>query len=182
MPTFSDAQIQEALGQRFKVKRYGLPGFDGQFVGIRALSDTEMDACRVRATEHVKKSKMAERLEIAVDPTFFDRALHREIVAASFRDPDNHEAFYFSKADDVAQFDAQTVLAMYEMFCMHQVSMDPYAYASEEEVTALVEQLGKPESDVESLSLFDARSLRSCLLSLASLHRATVRKHSSATS
>lgn len=181
MAKFSDAELQEALGSRLKVRRYGIPGFEGRFVGIKALTDAEMDSCRVRATDHVKKHKMALAVELAVDPGFFDRALQREIVAACCRDPDNEEEFFFSRGEDVAQLDNSTVLAFYQLFFLHQCAMDPYSAVSEEEVDALVEALGKSANAAESLSYFDLDSLRKSVLSLACRVRSLQATHSSAT-
>ena len=162
----TDEQVRLALTQRLKPKRYAFPGIDGQFVAVKALTDTEMDGCRMRATEYLKRSKMANQLELAVDPNFYNRALHREVISASFRDPESVEDFYFPKADDVASLDNVTVAVLYELFCSHQDAMDPYASVSEEEVDALVAQLGKDVKLEEILNSFDADTLRRCVRSL----------------
>lgn len=163
-----DAALRTAIGGRMKVKNYAFPGAPDSLVGIKLLTDSELDGCRVRAQEHVRKHK----IEMLIDPEFFDRALHRETIAAAFRDPSDAEQFYFPRADVVAELDSMTVRALYELYITHHHSLDPYAFASEEEVIALSEALGKSETGAEHLSLFDAVSLRSLLLSMASTVRA----------
>jgi hypothetical protein len=49
--------------------------------------------------------------------------------------------------------------------------MDPYAFCPAEDVDRMVDALGKSESSVAGLSLFDAPTLRSFVLSMASMLR-----------
>lgn len=165
MPKFSDAEVQSALHGRKAVRTYAFPGAESLRVGIRCLTEAEMDACRLRAVDYCKKNKA----ELMLDPDFLERAIKREVVATSLRDSDDAEHFFFADSAEASQLDAQTITALYELYLLHHETLDPYAFASKEEVEVLVQQLGKSPSDEGILKLFDAPTLRKCVLSLALL-------------
>lgn len=164
MPKFNDATVQAALAGRKAVRAYPLPGFDGVQVGVRMLSDVEMDGCRLRAQDYVAKRKC----ELVIDPEFFDRAIQREVIAAAFYDLDKPDEPFFASPEQVAELDAPNVLACWTLFQNHQIAMDPFAHCTREEVDELVELLGK-SGDGEGLSrLFAPSTQWSFVLSLAS--------------
>lgn len=169
MAKFSDEQVKAALAGRRVVRRYPMPGAEGVEVGVRLLSDAELDSVRLEAAEFVKKNKV----ETVIDPEFFDRAIHRETISRAFVDPDQPDDAFFGSQKDVAELDSLTVRSLYELYIAHHQAMDPYLFCPEEDVERLVEQLGKSESSAGLLSLYDAPTLRSFVLSLACKLRAT---------
>lgn len=144
-----------------------MPGAPGVKVGIRMLTDTEMDGCRLRAQEFVLKKKC----ELVIDPQFFDRAIHREVVAMALCDVDKTDEPFYSSPEQVAQDDASVVEACWELCVNHQVAMDPYRHCSPEEVEELVELLGKAGSDEAQgqvlSSLFEPSTRSSFVISMA---------------
>jgi hypothetical protein len=167
VPKFSDESVRAALAGRKAVKPYDLPGAENVRVGIRMLTDVEMDGCRLRAQDYVLKKKC----ELVVDPQFFDRAIHREVVAMAFVDIDKPEEAFFGSPDEVAQNDAAVVEACWELYTNHQVAMDPYRHCSPEEVDELVELLGKAGSEEAQgqllSSLFEPNTRSSFVISMA---------------
>jgi hypothetical protein len=161
---FSDESVRAALAGRGEVRRYALPSADGVFVGVKVPSDIELDGARLRAADYCKKKKVDPRF----DPDFFEHAIQREVIALAFVDDENHEDAFFSEAEEVAQLDQLMVSAMYELYMMHFMAMDPYAFVSGDEAEELAETLGKSERPEERLSAYDLRTLRGFVLSMAS--------------
>lgn len=178
MARWSDASVRAALDARRQVSRYPFPGASSLTVGVKLLTDSELDAVRLQAAEFVKKN----RVDLAIDPEFMDRAIHRETISRAFVDPDQPDVPFFGSQGDVAELDNLTVRALYELYIVHHQSMDPYAFASAEDVQKLVDALGKSESSAAALlSSFDFVTLRSFAISMASLLRETQRSPKSST-
>lgn len=168
MAKYDDKEVRAALSGRRVMRRYPMPGAESVEVGIRLLSDTDLDSARLEAAEFCKKQKA----DLRVDPEFFDRAIHRETISRAFVDPDSPDEPFFGSQADVAELDNLTVRACYELYVAHHQAMDPYLFCSEEEVEKVVDALGKSESSAGLLSLYDAPTLRSFALSMASKLRA----------
>lgn len=162
MAKFSDESVQLALRGRFVVRTYPFPGAPGVEVAIKLLSDAELDGVRLEAVEYAKKKKA----ELIADPEFLDRVIHRETVARAFYDPAAQEDSFFSSQAEVAELDSQTVRALYELYFSHAQSMDPYSHVPADQIEELADVLGKSESSVGLLNLYDAVTLRSLLLSM----------------
>lgn len=169
MAKFSDEVVSVAVQGRRAVKRYPFPGVDGAECGVRMLTDDEIDTLRLNAVNYCK----SKQVDLHMDPDFLDRTIQRLTVFHAFVDPDKPGEKYFEDLGDVMGLDGIMVLTLYQLYLSHQQSMDPLAYVSEEEVDALIAQLGKPGNAEGRLSLFDRRSLLSFVLSMASMLRAT---------
>lgn len=170
MAGFSDESVRLALRGRFTVRTYPFPGLTGVNIAVRLLKDGELDAVRLQAVEECK----SKRVELVADPEFLDRLIHRETIARAFVDASDNTQAFFGSHEDVAELDALTVRALYELYMLHAQSMDPFAYCPAEEVESLAASLGKSERPAEILSLFDAPTLRTCVLSLALRLRETL--------
>lgn len=174
---FSDQSVRAALAGRKAVRVYPLPGAEGVKVGLRMLTDGEMDSVRLRAQDYTSKRKC----EFVLDPDFFDRAIQREAISCAYVDAENNEEPFFSSPDEVAEMDAPAVRACWELFVQHQMAMDPFAHCSREEVDELVALLGK-SGDLEGLSrLFAPSTQWSFVLSMANVLRETLATLKSAT-
>jgi hypothetical protein len=169
-------QLRAALHGRMEVRRYPFPGQPEITVGIKLLTDDEQDGVRLRAQHEAVRVKA----NILLDPEYLNRLIHRETVAlACYGEGDQ---FLFEDAAQVAkELDALTVAALYDLYIFHHQALDPYSFADEEEVKALVDQLGKSETDVGRLSLFDAPTLRIFVLILVARLRANSAAPSSST-
>ena len=163
MAKFSDEIVRAAVGGRKAVRVYDLPGSPGVKVGIRFISDSDQDGCRLRAQEIVVKRKC----QIVIDPEFFDLMIQREILALAYVDADAHEDAFFSSAEEVSQLDPRLRGACWDLYQNHQVEMDPARHLSPEEVTELVELIKKSPRPEELSSLFDPTTQWSFVISLA---------------
>lgn len=167
---WTDESVRVALAGRFKAQVYPFPGADGIQVGIKLLTDSELDSVRLQAAQFAK----ARQADLAIDPEFLDRAIHRELISRAFVDSEHPDVPFFPSQNDVALLDNLTVRSLYELYVTHQIALDPYAFCPPEEVEKLTEAMGKSESSVAGLlNLYDAPSLRSFVLSLVSMLRAT---------
>lgn len=169
MAKWTDDSVRAALGRRFEVATYPFPGKTEIKVGIKLLTDAELDQVRLQAADFVKRQKA----DLSIDPEFFDRAIHRELISRAYVDPDRPGEPFFPSQNDVALLDNLAVRSLYELYITHQQSLDPYAFCPPDEVDKLVDTLGKSESSVGLLNLFDAPTLRSLLLSMALKQRET---------
>ena len=167
---WTDESVRAALAGRHKMQTYPFPGAEGVQVGIKLLTDSELDNARLQAVQFAKQ----RQADIAYDPEFLDRAIHREVISRAFVDPEHPEAPFFPSQNDVAVLDNLVVRSLYELYVTHQMALDPYAFCPPEEVEKLADALGKSESSVVAvLNLYDAATLRSFVLSTVSMLRAT---------
>jgi hypothetical protein len=167
MARFSDSAVAAALAMRRAMKEYPFPGAeDGTTCAVHALSDAELDQLRLDAVAFAKEKKA----DLQWDPEFLDRVVNRHVVLWAFMDPENGKRF-FRDIDEVGQIDNVLLRTLIELYRAHIQALDPLAHASEEEVNALVAQMGKSETALARLSLYDRPSLLSYALSMAHLLR-----------
>jgi hypothetical protein len=173
MAKWTDESVRAALQGRFVMRKYPFPGSAGSErgleVGVKLLTDAELDSVRLQAATFAKK----QHADLIIDPEFLDRAIHREVISRAFVDPAAPDEPFFGSQNDVAELDNLTVRALFELYMLHQQALDPYAFCPPEEVEKLTEALGKSERSVETLSLYDAPTLRLFVIILASMLRAT---------
>lgn len=163
MAKYSDEVVAAALRPRGVVRKYPFPGAPGIEVGIKLLSDAELDSARLQAVDYCTK-KLAN---LIADPEFLDRLIQREIIARAILDPEHEGHYFFADQHEVAQLDNLTVRSLHELYQLHAQSMDPLAFCPVEQVQELADTLGKSESAAGVLSLYDLYTARSCVLSLA---------------
>lgn len=174
MPKFSDSSVRAALSGRLAVRVYPFPGADDVSVGVRMLRDHELDSARAAASDFVRKHK----IELVIDPEFFDRAIKREVISRAFVDASAPDDAFFGSQDDVADMDAALVAACFELYSRHQIYVDPYSHCDAEEVDELLELLGKSGTSAETWRLFDAPTLWSFVLSMGARLREISPRHS----
>ena len=161
MAKWTDDSVRAALGGRFAVRVYPFPGAAEIKIGIKLLTDSELDSVRLQAAAFAK----LKQADLLMDPEFFDRAIHRELISRACVDAENPAEPFFPSQYDVAELDNLAVRSLYELYVTHQQALDPYAYCPPEDVDKLVDALGKSESSVGILNLYDTPTLRSLLLS-----------------
>lgn len=163
-------EISSALAGRRVIREYPFPGLDGTLVGVRALSDDELDEIRLTAAAVCK----TKGVDMVIDPSFVDRLIHRMTIAKAFFDVDKTQDRFFRSHEQVAELDNLLVITLYELYCTNVQRSDPYLYATKEKVEEIAETLGKSPSAEASMSLFDRPTLLSLSLSLARRLRETL--------
>lgn len=171
--TFGDKRLAVALQGRNAVEQYPFPGVDGLVVGVRLLSEEELDDVRLKAAAFCKR----KQVDLIVDPEFFDRAIHRYTVLGAYVVADNEDKPFFEDFNQVLTIDPLLMRTLYELYLAHAQALDPLAFVSKEEVDAIVAALGKSEGSVARMSLFDRPTLLSFVLSMAHLQRAQSPTH-----
>ena len=167
MPRFTDSDISQALAGRKAVQRVTFPGREDIPIGVRALSDRQVDECRLNAA----KFCTTHRVNTSLDPDFYDRILMREVVFQAFVDVEDPTRTFFGSPENVRDLDNVTVRSLYSMYEAHLEDIDPFLKLDEDGVKELVDALGKGQKPGAILSLYDANTLKSCVLSMVAMLR-----------
>jgi hypothetical protein len=167
---FNSELFALALAGRRAFARYTFPGGNGGECGVRSLTSSEMDQCRLDAQAYVKE----RRADVFIDPEILDLAISRNVIFKAFVDPDSKNSDFpdqfFDSLDDVRGLDAPLVTQLFALYANHQYAVDPLSHLPEEEVQELVAHLGKPDAAGRLMTL-DRDSLLRLLLSTAAVLR-----------
>ena len=179
MAGFGDERIQKVLRGRREVVVVPFPGVEGEEVGVRILTEEDIDAARADAAQHVeleaKRLKLDSLRLLSVDPEFMDREFQRQIIARAFFDAEDSPADrskskpFFATARAVRQCDAPLVETLYQLYVVHQNSVSPLVELDAEDVKELADALSKGQTSMAILGAYDAPTLRSLVLSI--VHR-----------
>lgn len=172
MARFSDEDIRKIIiGDRI-VAPAQFPGRESVTVGVRGLSDDEIDACRVDAQCYVesicKRADMRYEVFVGVDPESYDRELQRQIITRAFVDIEAHERPFFEAAVQVRRLGSVTIARLWEIYTGHQNAVNPRRMLSESQTKELVDALGKEPSGTVVLEDFERDTLCSLVRFLAS--------------
>jgi hypothetical protein len=168
MPNFYDEKVRALIAKPRKPRVVDYPGGDFK-IGVRLLSDAEIDFCREEAQKQFRKVCEKNRwnpVEGAdLDPTLMQRLVEREMIARAFLDASTLEnespAPFFPSASDVATIGASIATALMRIYLEHQDVVNPSVEIIDEEVLAeIVENLKKEPSDAPSLMGIAPSTLR----------------------
>lgn len=181
----SDERFRAILRGRREIRRVPLPGDDGDppaEIGIRVLTEEEIDQCRAEAVQHVhlkaqtlKALKLSADALLDADPDLLEREQTRLMIYRATLDVDSIEAEggpqpFFVSPTAVRQADSVFVQTLWELYCAHQDYVNPIGSMGETEVEELIETLGKGQTAAKVVfGQCDAPTLRRLLLSMVSL-------------
>lgn len=171
MASFSDERIAAIVNGRRSVRRIHFAPLACD-IGVRPLTDFEIDAARLEASRYVKKNAA----DLDIDPEFYDREVRRQMIWRSIVDPDSpaeSPAPFFPSDADVRKLDAAMVHLLFAAYLETQEEIVPSSTLTEEEVDALVDALGKGDGPDRLLIAYGPDTLRRCVRSMASRLRAT---------
>ncbi len=173
----TDERIAAMLRGRREVRMVPLPGFGDDaelvMVGIRVLTDEEIDAARAEATQYVRNLAAKYRLDVremlSVDAENLDREVNRQLVYRAFVNPggEGEPKLFFDGIGRVRQLDSVMQQTLFYMYLSHQDYVNPLRGLQEDDVAALVEGLKKTPETEALLGQYDARSLLRLALTLA---------------
>jgi hypothetical protein len=169
MATFADARVQEMLRGRKAVRVYSMPFAHEIEVGVRVLSDQEIDDCRLEAQRYVEK----RGAKMDIDPDFLERETRRQIIWRAFVDAADRESAFFASDAAVRELDAEMVRSLFDLYSEHQVFVSPFRHLDAAGVKELAEALGKEHDARAYLADCGSDTLRSLCLTLASAVRST---------
>lgn len=160
--------VKKAVRAQLEPRPYPfpIPGIDGMptTVMVQLLADGEIDDARIEAARYVTKRKV----DLAIDPEFFDRETQRQIVWRSMLLPEQDEHGHrrlFPSDVDVRQLPSTAIEALHRLYLDHQDAVAPMQVVTDEQIEATVEVVKKGGSLV--ISTLDHPSLVRLVIALA---------------
>jgi hypothetical protein len=175
---FSDDRIRAMLRGRREVRELPMPGTDedaGIMIGVRVLTEEEIDASRAEAVQYVNALAKRYRLEgrdmLTVDGELLDREIERQLVHRAFVDTEQidgqpHQPF-FKSPQAVRQLDSVMHRTLFHVYLDHQNYVSPLRGLSDADAEGLADALGKGQNGTVALALLDAPTLRNLARTLA---------------
>jgi hypothetical protein len=150
-------------------------------VGLRALPGKLWAASRraaIKATlELCAERSWAPGDVAAVDPDLYQRELEQQLIFRAYLDADTlgdkRPAHFFAEPAQVGELDTVTQGRAMALFLEHQASRNPVLRLAPEEVERVVAALGKSDAPSAWLGVYDAATLRRCVLTMASMQAST---------
>lgn len=178
MTDFSDERIRAMLRGRREVRVLPMPGMSEDsdvMVGVRVLTEEEIDACRAEAVQYInalaKRYRLDGRDMLTVDGELLDREIERQLVFRAFVDPDKGEHAdyqpFFKSPQGVRQLDSVMQRTLFHVYLDHQNYVSPLRGLADGEAEGLADALGKGQNAKVALGLFDAPTLRTLVHTLA---------------
>jgi hypothetical protein len=166
MPKFSDERIAAILSGRRRIGKFMFPGSDKIEIGVRLLSDEEIDTARFNSQFYLEKRCKSIDMTLAnfiqVDPEALDREHMRQILFLAIVDPDsnpdNPEGF-FGKDEEVRRLDSVMIQQLWEIYSDWQEVVNPRYKLTSDEVKELVDTIKKEQTAKVILAHFDRSTL-----------------------
>lgn len=172
MARFSDEDVSKILLGPAAVSRVAFPMAQGIEVGLRCLSDNEIDTARVQAHCYLegicKRADLGLRSFVDIDPESLNREQQRQIIALAFVDADKPERPFFDDAIQVRRLSSVVVARLWELYLDHQDKVNPYFNLSKEQLKELADALKKGLDATDLLAGFGRDTLCSLVRTLAS--------------
>jgi hypothetical protein len=171
---FSDERIQGIIHGRRVVGRSPFPGNKDVEIGVRLLSERDIDLARFEAQMYLESQAKRVQLDmirfVQIDPESFDREHQRQVIFRAFVDPDTPEErpeTFFADASEVRSLDSVLTQQLWEIYVDWQDTVNPRITLTEEEVVDLVEALKKERMANHILASFGRNTLTSLARTLA---------------
>jgi len=135
----SDAELETMLEGRRAVRRVHFEPLKRE-IGIRALSDYEIDQAKLEAQRYCKRVGA----DIDMDPDFLEREKERQFVWRSVVEPEEPHRPLFGSDEIVRKsLDSALVRAFFNAYIDVLDELTPVIRLTEEEVSELVDSMGK---------------------------------------
>ena len=170
---FDDERLQGILQARRVLGRAPFPGQDEVEVGVRLLTDREIDLARFEAQMYLEMQCKKVHLSLAefvnVDPESLDREHQRQVIFRAFVDPEtpaDRPAKFFASIEQVRGLDSVVVQQLWELYVDWQDTVNPRLRLKEEEVEALSDALKKEHGKI-LLAQYERNTLASLVRIMA---------------
>lgn len=171
MAKFSDEEVAKILQGRRVVSRVPFPGTEdnGVEVGIRSLTESEMDTARIEAHDYLRRQCERGRVDFLelhdATPDALDRERMRQILLIACVDPEDGNPFFVA-AKQVRDLDNVTLARLYEAYENHLDAVNPRASLTDDQVRELADILKKEPSASAFLAGFERATLTSLIRTL----------------
>ncbi|MFW6087075.1 MAG: hypothetical protein ACODAG_07720 [Myxococcota bacterium] len=179
----SNESLKKHIRGRRKPILIPFPGEGSTEVGIRLLSEKEIDDAKLRAQRYLqdrcKRQSIDPSLFVDIDPEFYDRERIRQIVHRATVDPASISDHcpegvpFFELDEDLRDVDAVTVQALFDAYLDLQQQRSTLKSVSPEEAAEFASALATgDEAEQEAvLTAFDDEALRNLVRAMAALCR-----------
>jgi hypothetical protein len=171
---FGDTEIQAILQARRVIGRSTFPGAEDKEIGVRLLSERDIDLARFEAQMYLERQAKKVQLTlidfVQVDPESLDREHQRQVILRAFCEPDSapeKPVLFFDNIEQVRSIDSVLCQQLWEIYVDWQDTVNPRLSLTEEEVSALVESLKDAPMSNLILAPLERETLQSLARSLA---------------
>ncbi len=162
------------LGPSRAFRVLAFPGRSEVRIAVRALSEREIDACRIEGQRQFLDLCRARGWDpekaINIDPLMHSRLVERQIVWRAFFDADTIASSeprpFFPSDSDVAELDSITTTDLVSAYAEHQEFVSPSRGLSPEEVERIIDAMGKASDPGLVLRTIERDSLVSLALTM----------------
>lgn len=175
MARFTDERVQAIVAGRRSVGRVAFPGQTDVEVGVRLLTERDIDLARFEAQMYLERQAKKLRLDmvdlVRTDPESLDREHQRQVILAAFVDPDSpaeRPRSFFDDIEQVRSLDSVLTQRLWELYVEWQDTVNPRYSLTEEEVTALLDALKDEPVAKVLLGTFERETLQSLVRFLGS--------------
>ena len=174
MGKFSDEAISKVLLGTAAVSRAPFPlspPESGIEVGVRCLTETEIDSAQVEAQCYLeglcRRSDLLLKGFVDIDPEALEREKQRQMIARAFVDPDRTEEPFFASAVQVRKLTSVVIARLWELYMEHHDTVNPYYSLTREQAEELADAIKKELPGADLLAGFGRDTLCSLVRSLA---------------
>lgn len=161
-------KLGAAAGRLFTFEHMTDDGPVDVSVWIRPLTAADLDRARVNAeiyvANEIEKNRAAEGSREAI----IDDAREIEVLALALRDPDNHAECWAGSARLRSDLTTNEIALLFRVYHEHQDSIGPLMSSlTVERYHAMIEAIAKA-GRADPFTLFDSRTQRDCITTMAS--------------
>jgi hypothetical protein len=171
---FDDVAVQGILQGRRVIGRSFFPGSKEIEIGIRLLTDRDIDLARFEAQMYLNKQCKKVDLSLSefvnIDPESLDREHMRQVLLRAIVDPDSppeRPRPFFSNIEEVRALDSVMVQQLWVQYVDWQDAVNPRFKLTEEEVEQLAANLKDEPTAKVILAPFEHATLASLVRFLA---------------
>lgn len=175
MPDIRDEQVRALLAGRRAIRRVPYPGAPEIEIGIRVLSETEIDDARFDANDYLEKraKKAGTNLDafLARDPDTYSREHERQIIQRATFNVDTLDEPkpypFFPSIGELRSIDGATVSQLFAQYLDLLDAIDPKLRLTDEQKEEFITLLGKGPTEPVLLAQFAPDTLRDLLRIMA---------------
>ncbi|MFW6087076.1 MAG: hypothetical protein ACODAG_07725 [Myxococcota bacterium] len=144
-----DTHARILAGSR-TVHLFRFPGSEGLQVGMRALSDVEMEDARIAARSALR-ARGAGSQATRWDPSLLESEATRHVLFRATTDPEDVDRPFFGSPAELGELDEETISVLRTYQAVVQEAADPWRSLTDEDIRELSESLSKRVTKVDAI-------------------------------